>query len=863
MFRSYYTYALVQLLLFASVYVVYFRATDIGILEPQAMESLKERVPADRLVVFVKDGLRANTFFEDYCNNLPLLRQLFHKQGLVGICHPAEAPTDSKFSSYLALFAGFYEDAASVAHNWLLNPAPFDSIFNRSTYSYAWTTAHMKQRFPDIDLPTVLSPEVTPGVRKNCNEMEESVIRAVELFLLSESQELQEHRGLFFFVHLMLGEDASGAPATCENLKFTDRSVWKMYNRFEDCFPDQRTAYLLTSDFGLPHSCGGPNKSNSLVEAPFFLWGSGVNHLTTIRGRSFVVNAQKMRLPLHVLSPIQLTTLMSALLGQAPPANNRGELPRGLLRTSKRYEAHAMHTNALQLLAQARHLRKRHRSGLFSRIMPAHWLNTKLMDSFVKSSHVLKQQQRFRSLLEFTSNFMPVIVKCIDYFMDYYRYVLVVAASSALLGWVYCLRCHLERPGQSSDSDEISEGLSDCLWGSTIISRAVTLFLVALMCLQRVPLLVQAVFLLPALVWILALKTLKRSGNMVTICGLLLPLVLALICLGGFFRRYIMALGYLSFACYSTRSAFRVRGPQFYLWMLLLLGLAYISVLPESIGCSERYILLISIPLTFVRPLAFGVCPNGMPWMINGAILLAAFVHVAVAPVPWMMVLASWAYFFHIAYLQRRSVQIIELIIFNLSTLYTLTCTSYETLVIQMLAMELKLGLQLRQRSTDIHCIKPRPTAMYILVYSLYSIFVSGSIPALVVDFPRILNETCFGYTIWTGGLVMALKLLLPWFLMLCILGDAYKDVWSQERQIFAWLMFMCSTMSVGLLLCVVNHGSGRKIVSSVAALAVVQVFPFLWLQLWRLANSKVGNKWISQLSNAPPPIKQNLNLSA
>ncbi|BFF89052.1 GPI ethanolamine phosphate transferase 1 [Drosophila madeirensis] len=853
MFRSYYVYALVQLLLLASVYLVHFRMTDVGILEPQSIAvDTKERVPADRLVVFVKDGLRAKTFLEDYCNNLPLLRQVFLRQGLVGICHPAPS-TDSQFSSYVALFSGFYEDAAAVFHNWLLSPAPIDSIFNRSSYSYAWTTARMARRFPDIHMATVLSPEVSPGI-----DMDESVFRAVDTFLLTESQELQERTGLLFFVHLMSGEDASGAPVTCGNLKFTDINVWKMYKRFEDSFPNQRTAYLLTSDFGFPHSHGCSNKSNKLVEAPFFLWGSGVNHLTTIRGRSFVANAQEQKLPLQVLNPIQLTPLMSALLGVPPPANNRGRLPSGFLRVSSRYEANAMHTNSLQLLAQAWHLLKRHEAGLFSRALPAHWLNFKLMHSFVKAARVLKQQQRFKSLLEYTSNYMPAIVKCIDYYMDYYRIVLLVAASVALLGWVYCWRCHLERPGGTGGSGEISQELSDCLWGSNIIFRAVTLFLVALMRLQRVPLEVQAVLLLPCLVWVLALRALKRSGNTVSCSGLMWPLVLAQIGLGGFFRRYIMAMGYLGFACYSTRGAFRARGPHFYLWLLLLLALGYISVLPESIGCSHRNILLISIPLTFVRPLAFGVCPGLATLLINGAILLAAFVHVAAAPLPCLMALSSWVYFFYIAYSQRRSLQITELTVFNLSTLYTLTCTSFESLVIQMLAMELQLGLRLR--TAGAQCIPAKTAALYILVYSWYSIFATGNIPALFVDFARIMNETCFGYYLWTSGLVIALKLLLPWLLIFCILGGAYKDLWSQERQIFAWLMFMCSTMAVGLLWCVVNNGTAREIVGSFAAIAVVLVFPFLWLLLWRLAHLKVANKWISQLPThlSPPPHQVN-----
>ncbi|KAH8346467.1 hypothetical protein KR084_001191 [Drosophila pseudotakahashii] len=824
--------ALFQLLLLLSVVFIYLRSSSSGSLEPQKLEPLMEPPPADRLVVFVRDGLSAQTFLANRCRNVPLLRDLFLHQGLVGISRP-ETTTYHPMSPFISLFCGFNENPARVARGWIRKPAPIDSIFDRSNLSFAWSTTELLLRFPKIYRPMPMEFETFDAdVTKSCSELEDHVCRSIERFLSLWSLHLLNSSGVIFFVHM------TGVEPSCESLQRIQENVFKLYKRFEKTFPDQRTAYLFTSSLGDPQT---QSDCSLAVESPFFLWGSGVAHIKSMPGRSFLANDTGYRLPLHVLNPPHLTALMSALLGIPPPIHSRGMLPKGMLNASLRYEASAMLTNAKQLLLQARRLREHHPKRI-----PAFWLNFQMMDSFLKNSLGLQKQRRFKALLEYSCNFMPVLLKGMDYFKDYYRQILVIAVSLAEIGWLYCLRCHLSVGRKSRNQVEFQEVTSSKrLIFFRGFHRLLTGLLVIFMLLERIPLLVQAILLMPSLYWKVTLKIVGERPKMVCRKSLISTALVALICLGGFFRRYILAVGYLGFAGYNNREAFRNRGLQFFLWLLLLLGLTGISAFPESLGCSQPGALMFSILLTLLRPLACGVYLNLVTWLSNILVLLVALEYIMIGCYPGITYILSWIYFGYVALWQRRNLQASELVFFNLSTLYTLISTSYESVVIQMLAMELQLALRMKLERNE--SIGPKTAAHYILVYSWYSLFVIGSFPAFD-DFLDILHETCFGHSTLTYGLVMMMKLAVPWLLVLCILAGNYRNLASHEPQIFVRLLLMSSAMSLVLLHRLTSVGPWREILSRFAEFAVVHVFPLVWLLLWRLAQHKVGSKWMSQL---------------
>lgn len=232
MLEFYRSLVLLQLLPLLAVVLIYLRTTSLDGLEPQ--KSAEEIPPADRLVVFVRDGLSAQTFFANRCHNVPQLRDIFLDEGLVGVSRP-ETTTYHSHSPYVALFSGVNEDAGTVARSWLWKPKAPDSLFNRSNRNFAWTSLELASHFPKMTLRRV------KGI-----QTEEFVGQSVSNFLAGESHHLLKTKEVLFFVHL------TGEEPSAQNLEQIEANVLDMYRRFENWFPDRRTAYLLTSNLGDP-----------------------------------------------------------------------------------------------------------------------------------------------------------------------------------------------------------------------------------------------------------------------------------------------------------------------------------------------------------------------------------------------------------------------------------------------------------------------------------------------------------------------------------------------------------------------------------------------------------------------------------
>lgn len=145
-----------HMLFLASIFQIYFQSPLIAGLKPQSdlNDSPAKRYDeindygktaigkflfffffffAFRLVLFVADGLRAESFFRDNLNRTPFLRDIILNHGIHGISH-THVPTESR-PGHVALIAGFYEDPSAVTKGWQDNPVDFDSVFNRSQVS--------------------------------------------------------------------------------------------------------------------------------------------------------------------------------------------------------------------------------------------------------------------------------------------------------------------------------------------------------------------------------------------------------------------------------------------------------------------------------------------------------------------------------------------------------------------------------------------------------------------------------------------------------------------------------------------------------------------------------------------------------
>ena len=91
--------------------------------------------PAKRLVLFVADGLRAESLY-GHPERAPFLKKVADSLGSWGISH-TKLPTESR-PGHVALIAGMFEDPSAITKGWQENPVNFDTVFNQSNHVWSW-----------------------------------------------------------------------------------------------------------------------------------------------------------------------------------------------------------------------------------------------------------------------------------------------------------------------------------------------------------------------------------------------------------------------------------------------------------------------------------------------------------------------------------------------------------------------------------------------------------------------------------------------------------------------------------------------------------------------------------------------------
>ncbi|KAK4230054.1 Phosphatidylinositolglycan class N-domain-containing protein [Podospora fimiseda] len=497
-----------------SIFDIYFVSPIVSGMRPFGVERPPSTpAPADRLVLFVGDGLRADKAFqfhpEPYPESeedlvprplAPYLRSKVLEKGTFGVSH-TRVPTESR-PGHVALIAGLYEDVSAVTTGWKMNPVNFDSVFNRSRHTWSWGSPDILPMFEHGAVPGRVDA-YTYG-----HELEDfsSDATILDLWVFDHVKdffgEARKNKTLgdalkqdkvVFFLHL-LGLDTSGhsyRPYSKEylnNIKVVDTGVKQVAELIEDFYKDDRTAFIFTADHGMSdwgsHGDGHPNNTRT----PLITWGSGIAKPELYPGEiapghdEYSSDWHVDHVRRHDIAQADVAALMAYLIGTEFPANSVGELPLSYIAAGLKEKAQAALVNVQGILEQYR-VKEEQKKSTEMRYRPFKPLseNGLTPERRVADIQKLIDSGSYEEAIEESDALMQVGLSGMRYLQTYDWLFLRALITIGYLGWmVYALAIVIDlhvlhgqvQVSRTAGGAVVSSSVLAALYASFIISKS-------------------------------------------------------------------------------------------------------------------------------------------------------------------------------------------------------------------------------------------------------------------------------------------------------------------------------------------------------------------------------------------------------
>ncbi|XP_006731719.1 GPI ethanolamine phosphate transferase 1 [Leptonychotes weddellii] len=598
---------LVHFVFFGSIFDIYFTSPLVHGMTPQFTPLPP---PAKRLVLFVADGLRADTLYEfDENGNTraPFIRNIIMHEGSWGISH-TRVPTESR-PGHVALIAGFYEDVSAVAKGWKENPVGFDSLVNESKYTWSWGSPDILTMFAkgvggdhiytysyDAESEDFGAHDVTKldtWVFDNVKEFFHAARNNQSLF-----SKVNEEK-IVFFLHL-LGIDTNGhahRPTSREykdNVKVVDDGIKEIVSMLEHFYGnDGKTAFIFTSDHGMTdwgfHGAGHPSETLT----PFVSWGAGIKYPQKVSAQKFddaFLKEWKLenwkRQDIH---QADVAPLMASLIGVPFPLNSVGILPIDYLNNTDLFKAESMFTNAMQILEQFK-VKYTHKNGYYYNFKIKYKLlsESKQLNILRKARSYIKQR-KYDEAVSLCKELIHLALKGLSYYHTYDRFFLGINVVLGFVGWtsyasLLIIKSHSITRGVSKEVKKPSH-LLPCSF--IAISVLVAFFLL----IQDCPWTYYVYCLLPMPIWYAVLREFQVIQDFVLslltfppsqLVGYLFVFTLGIeVLVLSFFYRYMLTAGLIAFACWPFITQLWTRAKSISLsWIFFSLLLAVFPLMP-------------------------------------------------------------------------------------------------------------------------------------------------------------------------------------------------------------------------------------------------------------------------------------------
>lgn len=202
-------------------------------------------------------------------------------------------------------------------------------------------------------------------------------------------------------------------------MNYVDRKIKEVVQLTENFFGDNSTAYIFTSDHGMTDWGSHGSGSADETETPLIVWGAGINTF------NFRQNIEQ----------IDITPLISTLIGAPIPINNEGVLPWQYLNvTDLKYINYALLNNLKQLTYQ---VKANHKMNCEDNEY-ADWREIELDNKIVTLDKDFETADLNEKLKEII-NSIKLAKKSLLYFRQYQRTRFLLYLSIMWLGWIISL----------------------------------------------------------------------------------------------------------------------------------------------------------------------------------------------------------------------------------------------------------------------------------------------------------------------------------------------------------------------------------------------------------------------------------------
>ena len=869
-------FALVIHLLFtASVFDIYFCSPVIPSERHHSPKYAGNTgAPAKRLVLFVADGLRAQSVF-DYPERTPFLHKVANSLGAYGVSH-TRLPTESR-PGHVALIGGMFEDPSAITKGWQENPVDFDTVFNQSQNVWSWGSPDILPIFAKTAIKgkvrtEMYEPEVeTFFEHRDISKLDTWVFDKVHDFLAqnADNDDLRRSNQTILFLHL-LGLDTNGhsnkphSPQFEHNLRIVDQGVQEVVRQCESLWKhDGRTAYIFTADHGMTdwgsHGAGMDHET----QTPIFVWGGGIRQ--PANGPTSVPQFSSMKS--HDINQTDVAPLMSTLLGLNYPQHSLGKVPLDFLSVHPSDKVEVMVANALQIHEQYLSFKQKRTDTFVPSLLSRQADPFAGMDLATTLSHIqtLKSRSKFDSALRAANDLFDKSYAALFHYQRYHRIPLYIAVSFTYLGFILYIVL------------QIIQDYTALVMKSTKESKSYYALATFGFCYSLVATLGQQVpwhyflyYFAPFVVWTRVLNTIfslqiapttvSKTRPMGRVITLILYLINIECLVGSFFDRRCMSLALMIILILHKTNDKKLMG----LWTCLCIALSAFTFTP-TVG-KERMPYLVLLSSVMSGCMALVIHPNkGTTSVtrlqvinigISGTCVLLANNSAGLASYARIVSWVLMAVTLPLAFLSPRGLSA-RLISCNvaLMTIYQLFCLTYESLFLLTLVSTMSLWLLIEHQkyvgNLDLESVRivgnPRhrniiesddwKRALTFLTFAIASFFGTGNIASLNSFDPRSIQTLVTTFSPFLMGGLLLLKVILP-FLVVALFAYCVQYVTRMpSKALFLMVLVFSDVMGLHFFFLVTDQGSWLEIGTSLSHFIIVEG-TVIFLQLMFISAS-------------------------